>query len=71
MVYAEPLFPHSAYPVEMTMIPYPVPRSGAGKSVGTPWTVQSLWWHYLCTMDAGFLEKRAFRADSGSRAFPG
>jgi hypothetical protein len=26
----------------------------------TPWTVQSLWWHYLYTMDKHFLEERGF-----------
>jgi alpha-L-fucosidase 2 len=52
-------FPHSAYPVEMTMMPYPVP--GLGDEVcETPWVVQSLWWHYLYTMDATFLRERAF-----------
>jgi hypothetical protein len=52
-------FPHSAYPVEMTMMPYPVPTWGA-EVCETPWVVQSLWWHYLYTMDAGFLRERAF-----------
>jgi len=52
-------FPHSAYPVEMTMMPYPVPTWG-WEICETPWTVQSLWWHYLYTMDEEFLQKRAF-----------
>ena len=52
-------FPHSAYPVEMTLMPYPVPTWGA-EVCETPWVVQSLWWHYLYTMDAGFLRERAF-----------
>jgi hypothetical protein len=52
-------FPHSAYPVEMTMMPYPVPTWGA-EVCETPWVVQSLWWHYLYTMDQGFLRDRAF-----------
>jgi len=52
-------FPHSAYPVEMTMNPYPVPGWG-WEVFETPWTVQSLWWHYTYTMDKEFLEKRAF-----------
>lgn len=52
-------FPHSAYPVEMTMMPYPVPTWG-GEVCETPWVVQSLWWHYLYTMDAAFLRDRAF-----------
>jgi alpha-L-fucosidase 2 len=52
-------FPHSAYPVEMNMMPYPVPHWG-WEICETPWTVQSLWWHYLYTMDREFLEERAF-----------
>jgi len=52
-------FPHSAYPVEMTMMPYPVPTWGA-ELCETPWVVQSLWWHYLYTMDKEFLRERAF-----------
>ena len=52
-------FPHSAYPVEMNMMPYPVPHWG-WEICETPWTVQSLWWHYLYTMDKTFLEDRAF-----------
>jgi alpha-L-fucosidase 2 len=53
-------FPHSAYPVEMTMMPYPVPHWG-WEICETPWTVQSLWWHYLYSMDAFFLRDRAFQ----------
>ncbi|WP_051318050.1 glycosyl hydrolase family 95 catalytic domain-containing protein [Cohnella thermotolerans] len=52
-------FPHSAYPVEMSMMPYPVPHWG-WEVCETPWTVQSLWWHYLYTMDREFLADRAF-----------
>lgn len=52
-------FPHSAYPVEMTMMPYPVPTWG-WEVFETPWTVQSIWWHYLYTKDRVFLEDRAF-----------
>ncbi len=52
-------FPHSAYPVEMTMFPYPVPTWG-WEVCETPWTVQSLWWHYLYSMDKEFLRRRAF-----------
>lgn len=52
-------FPHSAYPVEMTMNPYPVPGWG-WEVFETPWTVQSLWWHYTYTMDEKFLKDRAF-----------
>ena len=51
-------FPHSAYPAEMNIMPYPVPTWG-WEICETPWTVQSLWWHYLYTMDRGFLEARA------------
>ncbi|OKP92559.1 hypothetical protein A3842_01805 [Paenibacillus sp. P3E] len=53
-------FPHSAYPVEMTMMPYPVPHWG-WEVCETPWTVQSLWWHYLYSMDEAFLRSRAFQ----------
>jgi len=52
-------FPHSAYPVEMTMNPYPVPGWG-WEFFETPWAVQSLWWHYTYTMDKTFLKQRAF-----------
>jgi alpha-L-fucosidase 2 len=52
-------FPHSAYPVEMSIMPYPVPTWG-WEICETPWTVQSLWWHYLYTADPAFLERRAF-----------
>ncbi|CAI6022981.1 glycosyl hydrolase family 95 catalytic domain-containing protein [Cohnella sp. JJ-181] len=52
-------YPHSAYPVEMSMMPYPVPHWG-WEICETPWTVQSLWWHYLYTMDLDFLAGRAF-----------
>ena len=52
-------FPHSAYPVEMTMNPYPVPTWG-WEVFETPWTVQSLWWHYIYTRDQAFLAQRAF-----------
>ncbi|MFC9707801.1 hypothetical protein ACFTRD_06555 [Paenibacillus sp. NPDC056933] len=53
-------FPHSAYPVEMSMMPYPVPHWG-WEICETPWTVQSLWWHYLYSMDETFLRNRAFQ----------
>ena len=52
-------FPHSAYPVEMNIMPYPVPTWG-WEICETPWAVQSLWWHYLYSMDKEFLEQRAF-----------
>ena len=40
-------------------MPYPVPTWGA-EVCETPWVVQSLWWHYLYTMDGDFLRDRAF-----------
>ena len=52
-------FPHSAYPVAMTTNPYPVPTWG-WEICETPWTVQSLWWHYRYTLDLDFLRDRAF-----------
>ena len=52
-------FPHSAYPAEMITSPYPVPTWG-WEVCETPWTVQSLWWHYRYTLDRDFLEQRAF-----------
>jgi len=52
-------FPHSAYPVEMSIPPYPVPTWG-WEICETPWTVQSLWWHYTYTLDRDFLANRAF-----------
>ena len=52
-------FPHSAYPVEMTMNAYPVPTWG-WEIAETPWAVQGLWWHYLYSGDVEFLKTRAF-----------
>jgi alpha-L-fucosidase 2 len=52
-------FPHSAYPVEMNIMPYPAPSWG-WEVCETPWTVQSLWWHYLYTMDVNYLRARGF-----------
>jgi len=52
-------FPHSAYPVSMSIPPYPAP-TWAWEMCETPWTVQSLWWHYLYTQDRAFLRNRAF-----------
>jgi hypothetical protein len=52
-------FPHSAYPVEMTMNPYPVPTWG-WEVFETPWAVQGLWWHYLYSGDTGYLKTRAY-----------
>lgn len=52
-------FPHSAYPVTMTMNPYPVPDWG-WEICETPWSVQGLWWHYLYSHDVEFLRDRAY-----------
>ncbi len=52
-------FPHSAYPVDMTMNAYPVPTWG-WEIAETPWAVQGLWWHYLYSGDLEFLKNRAF-----------
>jgi alpha-L-fucosidase 2 len=49
-------FPHSAYPVPSQVIPYPAPPWGY-EICETPWTVQSLWWHYRYTLDRAFLER--------------
>jgi hypothetical protein len=49
-------FPHSAYPVPSQVNPYPVPPWGL-EICETPWTVQSLWWHYRHTLDRKFLER--------------
>ncbi len=53
-------FPHSAYPVDMTMNSYPVPDWG-WEICETPWAVQGLWWHYLYSGDSGFLRSRAYQ----------
>ncbi len=52
-------FPHSAYPVEMTMNPYPVPHWG-WEICETPWAVQGLWWHYLYSCDKEYLKNRGY-----------
>lgn len=52
-------FPHSAYPVDMTMNPYPVPHWG-WEIFETPWAVQGVWWHYLYSKDIEFLRDRAY-----------
>lgn len=52
-------FPHSAYPVDMSMHPYPVPDWG-WEVFETPWMVQGLWWHYLYSGDVDFLKERAY-----------
>lgn len=52
-------FPHSSYPVKMTMNPYPVPTWG-WEICETPWAVQGLWLHYLYSGDTSFLKNRAY-----------
>jgi len=52
-------FPHSAYPVPSQAVPYPAPP-WAYEICETPWTVQSLWWHYLYTLDEALL-RRVYR----------
>ncbi|MGO4293143.1 glycosyl hydrolase family 95 catalytic domain-containing protein [Chitinophaga sp. RAB17] len=52
-------FPHSAFPVAMTMNPYPVPDWG-WEVCETPWAVQGLWWHYIYSGDTTFLRNRAY-----------
>lgn len=52
-------YPHSAYPVEMNILPYPVPGL-AWEICETPWAVQSLWWHYLYTGNKKLLHERLF-----------
>ena len=49
-------FPHSAYPVPSLVVPYPALPWGY-EVCETPWTVQSLWWHYLYTQDEAFLRR--------------
>jgi hypothetical protein len=49
-------FPNSAYPVPSQIIPYAVPP-WAYQICLTPWTVQSLWWHYLYTQDVDCLRR--------------
>ncbi len=49
-------FPHTAYPVPSNVNPYPVPPWGY-EICETPWTVQSLWWHYEYTLDEDYLRR--------------
>jgi alpha-L-fucosidase 2 len=49
-------FPHSAYPVPRQVVAYPAPPWGY-EVCETPWTVQSLWWHYQYTLDQDFLRR--------------
>lgn len=59
-------FFHSAYPVPSKVNPYPAPPWGY-EVCETPWTVQSLWWHYLYTQDRDFLERAYPMLRSASR----
>lgn len=52
-------FPHSAYPAPMSVMPYPSPDWG-WEIFETPWTVQSLWWHYAYTQDRELLKNRIY-----------
>ena len=52
-------FPHSAYPVPMSVMPYPSPDWG-WEIFETPWTVQNLWWHYTYTKDINLLRDRIY-----------
>ncbi|MDR1818436.1 MAG: glycoside hydrolase N-terminal domain-containing protein [Puniceicoccales bacterium] len=61
-------FPHSAYPVDMTILPYPVPTWG-WEVFETPWTVQGLWWHYLYSQDLQFLKEQAFEPIKAATEF--
>ena len=49
-------FPHTAYPVPSKVNPYPVAPWGY-EICETPWTVQSLWWHYQYTLDEAYLRR--------------
>jgi alpha-L-fucosidase 2 len=49
-------FPHSAYPVPSQVFPYPAPPWGY-EFCEVAWTVQSLWWHYLYTLDKDYLKR--------------
>ena len=61
-------FPHSAYPVPMTVMPYPSPDWG-WEVFETPWTVQSLWWHYSYTRDTELLRSRLYPVLREAAAF--
>ncbi|PJJ65629.1 glycosyl hydrolase family 95 catalytic domain-containing protein [Compostimonas suwonensis] len=51
-------YPHSAYNAPMTVNPYPNPV-WAWELSESPWTVQSLWWHFQYTRDLDYLRDRA------------
>lgn len=49
-------YPHTAFPVPSQVHPFPVPPWGY-EVCETPWVVQSLWWHYLYTLDKDYLRR--------------
>lgn len=49
-------FPLSSFPVPSQILAYPVPPWAYQISL-IPWTVQSLWWHYLYTQDEAELRR--------------
>lgn len=61
-------FPHSAYPVPMTVNPYPTTTWG-WEIFETPWAVQSLWWHYTYTKDIELLRNRLYPVMRAAAAF--
>lgn len=61
-------FPHSAYPVPMSINPYPSTDWG-WEIFETPWTVQSLWWHYTYTKDTELLRTRLYPVMRSAAAF--
>jgi alpha-L-fucosidase 2 len=61
-------FPHSAYPTQMNIMPYPGPPWG-WEICETPWTVQGLWWHYLYTKDTELLRTRLFEPMEAATVF--
>ncbi|TQK17693.1 glycosyl hydrolase family 65 [Microbacterium sp. SLBN-154] len=61
-------FPHTAYPVPMDEFPSPSPVWG-WELCETPWTVQSLWWHFLYTQDVELLRERLFEPIEAATEF--
>ncbi|MCW3079025.1 glycoside hydrolase N-terminal domain-containing protein [Segetibacter sp.] len=61
-------FPHTAYPVQMSMNPFPIPDWGWQISE-TPWAVQGLWWHYTYSGDTAFLSTRAYEPIKAATEF--
>ncbi|GEO09668.1 glycosyl hydrolase family 95 catalytic domain-containing protein [Segetibacter aerophilus] len=61
-------FPHTAYPVQMSMNPFPIPDWGWEISE-TPWAVQGLWWHYTYSGDTTFLRARAYEPIKAATQF--